>query len=36
MAQEKLLSGCAAAAQGAKYEEVEVICSYPKIGRAHV
>jgi pyruvate/2-oxoacid:ferredoxin oxidoreductase alpha subunit len=29
MAQEKLLSGCAAAAQGAKFAEVEVICSYP-------
>ncbi len=29
MAQEKMLSGCAAAAQGAKYAEVEVICSYP-------
>jgi pyruvate/2-oxoacid:ferredoxin oxidoreductase alpha subunit len=29
MAQEKLLSGCAAAAQGAKYAEVEVICSFP-------
>jgi pyruvate ferredoxin oxidoreductase alpha subunit/oxalate oxidoreductase subunit alpha len=29
MAQEKMLSGCAAAAQGAKYAEVEVICSFP-------
>src|SRR5208283_327830 len=29
MAQEKLLSGCAAAAQAAKLAEVEVICSYP-------
>jgi pyruvate/2-oxoacid:ferredoxin oxidoreductase alpha subunit len=29
MTQEKLLSGCAAAAQGAKFAEVEVICSYP-------
>jgi len=29
MAQEKLLSGCAAAAQGAKFAEVEVICSFP-------
>jgi pyruvate/2-oxoacid:ferredoxin oxidoreductase alpha subunit len=29
MAQEKMLSGCAAAAQGAKFAEVEVICSYP-------
>src|SRR5512139_1334252 len=29
MAQEKLLSGCAAAAQGAKAAKVEVICSYP-------
>jgi pyruvate/2-oxoacid:ferredoxin oxidoreductase alpha subunit len=29
MAQERMLSGCAAAAQGAKYAEVEVICSYP-------
>jgi pyruvate/2-oxoacid:ferredoxin oxidoreductase alpha subunit len=29
MAQEKLLSGCAAAAQGAKFAEVEVVCSYP-------
>src|SRR5512147_2082873 len=29
MAQEKMLSGCAAAAQGAKFAEVEVICSFP-------
>ena len=29
MAQERMLSGCAAAAQGAKLAEVEVICSYP-------
>jgi oxalate oxidoreductase subunit alpha len=29
MAQEKMLSGCAASAQGAKYAEVEVICSFP-------
>jgi len=29
MAQEKLLSGCAAAAIGAKLAEVEVVCSYP-------
>lgn len=29
MAQEKILSGCAAAAQAAKLAEVEVICSYP-------
>jgi len=29
MAQERMLSGCAAAAQGAKFAEVEVICSYP-------
>jgi len=29
MAQEKLLSGCAAAAQGAKFAEIEVACSYP-------
>lgn len=29
MAQERMLSGCAAAAQGAKYAEVEVICSFP-------
>jgi pyruvate ferredoxin oxidoreductase alpha subunit/oxalate oxidoreductase subunit alpha len=29
MAQEKMLSGCAAAAQAAKLAEVEVICSYP-------
>jgi len=29
MAQEKLLSGCAAAAQAAKLAEVEVVCSYP-------
>ncbi|MGO9567540.1 MAG: oxalate oxidoreductase subunit alpha [Desulfomonilaceae bacterium] len=29
MAQERLLSGCAAAAQAAKLAEVEVICSYP-------
>ncbi len=29
MAQEKLLSGCAAAAQAAKLAEVEVICSFP-------
>jgi oxalate oxidoreductase subunit alpha len=29
MAKEKLLSGCAAAAQGAKFAEVEVVCSYP-------
>jgi pyruvate/2-oxoacid:ferredoxin oxidoreductase alpha subunit len=29
MAQEKMLSGCAAAAQGAKFAEVEVVCSYP-------
>ena len=29
MAQEKMLSGCAAAAQGAKEAEVEVICSFP-------
>ena len=29
MAQEKMLSGCAAAAQGAKYAEVEVVCSFP-------
>ena len=29
MAKEYLLSGCAAAAQGAKFAEVEVICSYP-------
>jgi pyruvate/2-oxoacid:ferredoxin oxidoreductase alpha subunit len=29
MSQEKMLSGCAAAAQGAKFAEVEVICSYP-------
>ncbi|MGO9121492.1 MAG: oxalate oxidoreductase subunit alpha [Desulfomonilaceae bacterium] len=29
MTQEKLLSGCAAAAQAAKLAEVEVICSFP-------
>lgn len=29
MAKELMLSGCAAAAQGAKLAEVEVICSYP-------
>ena len=29
MAKEIMLSGCAAAAQGAKFAEVEVICSYP-------
>ncbi len=29
MAQERMLSGCAAAAQGAKFAEVEVICSFP-------
>jgi len=29
MAKEKMLSGCAAAAQAAKLAEVEVICSYP-------
>ena len=29
MAKELMLSGCAAAAQGAKFAEVEVICSYP-------
>lgn len=29
MAEEKLLSGCAAAAQAARLAEVEVICSYP-------
>ena len=29
MAREKMLSGCAAAAQGAKFAEVEVICSFP-------
>jgi oxalate oxidoreductase subunit alpha len=29
MAQERILSGCAAAAQAAKLAEVEVICSYP-------
>lgn len=29
MLQEKMLSGCAAAAQAAKLAEVEVICSYP-------
>jgi pyruvate/2-oxoacid:ferredoxin oxidoreductase alpha subunit len=29
MAVEKMLSGCAAAAQGAKFAEVEVICSFP-------
>ena len=29
MAQERMLSGCAAAAQGAKLAEVEVICSFP-------
>ncbi len=29
MATEKMLTGCAAAAQGAKFAEVEVICSYP-------
>ena len=29
MTQEKMLSGCAAAAQAAKLAEVEVICSYP-------
>jgi pyruvate/2-oxoacid:ferredoxin oxidoreductase alpha subunit len=29
MAQERMLSGCAAAAQGARYAEVEVICSFP-------
>jgi pyruvate/2-oxoacid:ferredoxin oxidoreductase alpha subunit len=29
MAQEKMLSGCAASAQGAKFAEVEVICSFP-------
>ncbi len=29
MAQEKMLTGCSAAAQGAKAAQVEVICSYP-------
>ena len=29
MAKEIMLSGCAAAATGAKLAEVEVICSYP-------
>lgn len=29
MAQERMLSGCAAAAQGVKFAEVEVICSFP-------
>lgn len=29
MAQEKMLSGCAAAAQGAKFAEIEVTCSFP-------
>ncbi|MBF0529125.1 MAG: pyruvate ferredoxin oxidoreductase [Deltaproteobacteria bacterium] len=29
MAQEKMLTGCSAAAQAAKLAEVEVICSYP-------
>ncbi len=29
MAQERLLTGCSAAAQGAKAAQVEVICSYP-------
>jgi len=29
MAQEKMLTGCAAAARGAQLAEVEVVCSYP-------